>query len=321
MPSIRHALMLCGVLFWGAATPAQDRQELHWLQRIQQAAQMQNYHGTFVYEQGRSMQSSRIVHLWDGQQSRERLEVLDGQPREIIRQHDEVHSLLPEAKTVLVERSRERETFPALFRGATQNLLDFYRIRHVGMARVAGLETDVLALEPKDNWRYGYKIWADRTTGLLLKAQTLNEKNVVVEQIAFTEIKIGGTIDRNLLKPKHNTDGWKIENTMASSEKLTQWSVAPVVPGFVKVREMRRSLGGQSVGHFVFSDGLAAVSVFIEPWREGKAGPENVGTQGAINMLSRRHGDWSLTVLGEAPLPTIRQFANAVEFKTLATKK
>ena len=316
--SILGCLALLGVCF---SVVAHERTEFQWLQRIQQAALTQNYQGVFVYGQGRSMQSSRIVHLYENGQSRERLEVLDGQPREILRHNDEVHCLLPDVKTVLIERSSDRDAFPALFRGASQDLFKYYSLKHQGIERVAGLDADVLWLEPKDQWRYGYRIWADRATGLLLKAQTLNEKAQVVEQMAFTEIRIGVAIDRNLLKQKYNTEGWKIENTTASYEALTQWSVKSVVPGFVKVREVRRTIGGHSVGQFVFSDGLAAVSVFIEQWRDGKAGSENVGNQGAINMLSRRQGEWSLTVLGEAPPAAIRQFANAVEFKSVSLKK
>lgn len=296
-------------------------QGLRWLERVQAAPMRTNYTGVFVYQQGQSVQSSRITHLAVGGSSRERLEMLDGQPREFIRNNDEVRCLLPESRTVRVERSVQHETFPALIQSSAREIAEFYAVRRTGSERVAGRECDVLELVPRDTMRYGYRFWADRATGLPLKAQTINEKGEIVEQIAFSEIRIGGGIDRALLRSRWNTEGWKVESTVASSTPLTDWRIVSPVPGFKKVREMRRTLAGHpEVGQVVFSDGLAAVSIFIEPLREGRVMQEGIASKGAINMISRRYGDHWLTVLGEVPASSIQQFANAVEFQPSASK-
>jgi len=180
--------------------------------------------------------------------------------------------------------------------------------------------------------RYGYKMWADKTTGLLLRAQTLDAKNEVIEQISFTQIEIG-QIDPARVKPSFpNTNGWHIENAVMTPANLSAWTVT-VPPGFKKFQEVKRqisdthnitgstSTSGSSqattqreVSQIVFSDGLAAISVFIESGSKGRS--ESFVQQGAMNIVGRRQGDYWLTIIGEVPASTIRQVSNSIELKS-----
>ena len=321
---LRHGFALCAlalVLPCGLGFAKDLRDETQWLERVQSAPQRVSYTGIFVYQQGQSMQSSRVTHMVDGSDARERLEVLDGQPREILRHNGEVRCVLPESKTLLIERSEQRDAFPALIQTSANDVSANYLIKRMGVERVAGLECDIVELEPRDGLRYGYRLWTERATGLLLKAQMINDKGSVVEQTAFSEVHIGGNIDRSLLKARWNTDGWKVEDASSSASTLPGWGVARAVSGFRKIREVRRTLAGHAdAGQIVFSDGMAAISIFIEPLGADRSEPETVATQGAINMISRRYADHRLTVLGEAPMTSIRFFANAVEFKPSLSK-
>ncbi|HEU4622039.1 MAG TPA: MucB/RseB C-terminal domain-containing protein [Burkholderiaceae bacterium] len=297
---------------WASDAPTAQQ----WLQKLQTAADKLEYTGVFVYQQGGAVQASRVVHVVEPDGAREKLEVLDGTPREVFRQGDETRCLMPDSRTVLVERGAQRDAFPALLQATPQKIAQYYDVKRVGSERVAGLDTDVLTLGPRDKMRFGYRLWVDRQTGLLVKAQTMDERSQIVEQIAFTELRIGGPIDRNALKPSWDTQGWRVEHASATTQALTRWSVNSAVPGFEKTREVKRAVAGQhDVGQFVFSDGLAAISVFIEPWREGKPVAEIVANRGSLNMLSRRHNEWLITVLGEAPMASIRAFAGAVEIR------
>ncbi len=309
-------------LIAGAASAQTVEDAIKWLDRMQTAPARTSYSGIFVYQQGEQVQSSRITHIADSTGSRERLEVLDGQPREFLRHDDEVRCLLPEAKRILIERAGARDSFPSLIQSSTREIAEFYTVRRVGTERVAGVETDALELTPSDNLRFGYRFWADRATGLPLKAQTLNDKGEVIEQIAFSEIKIGQGIDRSLLKSRWNTEGWRIDKAMTEPVGTTQpWNVNSPIAGFKKVREVRRSFAGHpEVVQIVFSDGLAAVSIFIEPLREGQSTQDTNAAKGAINMMGRRMGNHWMTVLGEVPVASLRLFANAVEAQPTPAK-
>jgi len=179
----------------------------------------------------------------------------------------------------------------------------------------------VLTLEPKDAMRYGHKLWADIDSGMLLKAKTLNERGEVVEQFAFTQIQLGGHIPREWLKSQYagKSRDWHVEDARALQANLSQagWSIRIQPPGFRKITEMTRDLGGLSgVGHIVLSDGLAAVSVFIEPAMQKpvKGFPDTL-RQGAFNVYVRQLGSHRIIVVGEAPAESVRSIANAVEYR------
>ncbi|KPF70478.1 hypothetical protein IP84_01840 [beta proteobacterium AAP99] len=302
----------------GGAAAADSRSELVWLAKIQQAALRQNYAGHFVYQQGASMQSSRIAHMVEGGNVFEKLEVLDGQPQEVIRKNDQVYCYIPGARTLLIERRPNPDQFPSLLRRPALEVAEFYDVRLGGSERVAGMDCQVLTLKPKDAFRYGYRLWADRGTGLLLKAQTLDTQGNVIEQIAFTQVRIGGNIDRKLLRTSvTSTEGWRIERADLgrADPALAQWQVKSVPPGFTRTHEIVRSVGGrQQVGQIVYSDGLAAISIFIEPAAAVPNGQREGSTvQGAVSVAMRKLGEHWLTVVGEVPMLSVRRVIGSIE--------
>jgi sigma-E factor negative regulatory protein RseB len=328
-------------IFWGFSAQAENRDPLadgreaqSWLRKIHSTAQKLNYSGTFVYQQANQMRTSRITHVLDGKNEVEKLEILDGKPREYIRNNEEVICYVPELKTLLVEKRITHDVFPAILAANPIDLTEFYSVKMAETGRVAGYDCQSIVLEPKDNLRYGYKLWAEKSSGLLLRAQTLNEKREVVEQIAFTQILIGN-VDRNRVKPSiTNTNGWHVENAVMSQISLSGWSVKALPPGFKKIREVKRMVSDASapnsassvnaqanvlpnqreVAQMVFSDGLAAISVFIEPGSQSRT--EGSIHQGALNIIGKRQGDFWLTIVGEVPSAAIKQVANSIEFKS-----
>lgn len=317
----------------GAELQTDKRDAPGWLRTIQLSAHALSYSGTFVYQQGSQVRTSRITHVADGKNELEKLEILDGKPREYIRNNDEVVYYIPEARTLLIEKRVTQDVFPAILAASPSEIGSYYTMRKAETGRVAGFDCQAVVLEPKDRFRYGYKFWAEKNSGLLLRAQTLSDSNEVVEQIAFTQIAIGN-IDHNRAKPSFTqTNGWRVENSVLSSGAPSGWVVKNMPPGFKKISEVKRlvsdtprvssgaSGGEQSVQasrrevtQIVYSDGLAAISVFIEPGSQSKT--EGSMHQGALNIIGRRQGDFWLTIVGEVPFAAIRQVANSIEFKS-----
>lgn len=212
-----------------------------WLHRIQLAAQRVNYSGTFVYQQANQVRTSRITHLLDGKNELEKLEILDGKPREYIRTNDEIVCYLPETRTLIIEKKIAQDIFPAIIATSPSDVAQFYSLRLGEIARVAGYESQELFLEPKDGYRYGYRLWAERASGLLLRAQTINEKNEIVEQIAFAQVEIGN-INRSRIRPSFlNTTGWHIENSVMISSTLVGFQSQIVALSLYRARNGRES--------------------------------------------------------------------------------
>ena len=202
-------------------------------------------------------------------------------------------------------------------------LAENYTVRKWDTQRIAGLECQVLLLEPKDGLRYGHKLWADMTTGLLLKAQMFNEKGDVVEQIGFTQVEIGGVIEKYHSRFARRDGGrdWRVASAQVLDANLAEagWKIEAAIPGFRKISEMKRSRGdGVELGQVVFSDGLSSVSVFVEPVRPGVKARDGAAVHGAANVYRRTLGDHVVTVLGEAPAACVTRIARAIEFKPAA---
>ncbi|HTN48539.1 MAG TPA: MucB/RseB C-terminal domain-containing protein, partial [Burkholderiaceae bacterium] len=241
-------------------------------------------------------------------------------PREYIRlrteNNDEVRCLIPESRRIVVEHRAVEDPFPGLIGAPAEVILQRYDLKTGETERVAGLECQVLTLEPRDTMRYGYRLCVDRATGLLLRAQTLGDRREVLEQVAFTDIRIGERIDRSRLKPAWATEGWTVERseyTHADLEKAG-W-VVPTPEGFRRTKEVLRRLGAADAMQVVFSDGLATMSVFIEPSATGRTAVEDLQMVGPTAAYSRRLGDALVTVIGEVPPASVRSVAKSVEFR------
>ncbi|MFA5242062.1 MAG: MucB/RseB C-terminal domain-containing protein [Sulfuricella sp.] len=286
-----------------------------WLQRIASAAHNLDYSGTFVYQRGAHMETSSITHMMDESGEHEKLEVLDGPPREIIRNNDEVICFTPESKGVMVERRRSQKSFPALLPLQLSGIGENYVVKLGLVERVAGHDCQNVVLEPRDVYRYGHRFCGENGSGLLLKASTLNEKKEVINQFFFTHARIGGTIDREQLKPRYAMhQHMKPQDIPAMVD--SGWQVKSPPAGFKKIMEQKRTFPGKKVSanHLVFSDELVAVSIFVEPLAGMQKSVTGLSSQGSINVYTRPVAEFQVTVLGEVPAATVMQIANSVSF-------
>lgn len=294
---------------------------LQWLVRASQAAQKLSYTGIFMYQSGSVAETSRITHLVDAAGEAERLEVLDGSPREVVRIGDEVKCYLPENRTVIIERRPGRRSFPALLPATFGGGIgESYVVRKGGMGRVAGMESQSIMIEPRDDLRYGHQWWVDIQSGLLVKASLIGERGEPLETFAFTELRIGGPIDRETIKPnaRMKIREWRVQQSQATAGKADEeaWQFRHSLPGFRKVSSMRRQARADAPAgsHWVFSDGLAAISVFIDPLAGQKEKPETGRfAMGAVNVYKRIVGDALVVVMGDVPHAALQRLGDGIE--------
>jgi sigma-E factor negative regulatory protein RseB len=307
--------VVLAVAVTAGAAFAQPPEALHWLHKIHDATQKMSYTGTFVYQQGGQTETSRITRYVKGSASIEKLEVMDGVPREIVRTGDTVRYYLPESRVVKVERRTGERQFPALLPERVTALAQHYDISLGETRRVAGYDCRAVVLSPKDDLRYGYKLYADIASGMLLKAVTINSAGEPVEQFTFTQLSLGN-VSLDMVKPRHTAGSWRIEDAAAAPASLPGWSVSTELPGFRKVIELKRRLGeARPAGQMVYSDGLAAVSVFIEPLESSAKVRTGLASMGAIHIYTREVANHMVTVVGEAPALSIQRIADGVEYR------
>lgn len=314
----------CAALQAAPALAASDQQEaLQWLQKVAAAAHRLSYTGTFVYRNGRQSETSRIVHVAAQGRQMEKLEVLDGSPREVVRENDEVRCYLPERRMIIVEQRSARRTFPALLPASLAGLGENYTIRMGKLSRVAGIDSQTIHLDPRDAWRYGREYRVDRESGLLLKADTFDDRGESLESLAFVELHIGAPSGKDVLKPTYDKTDWEIRQARLSDIRDDgPWLFRSDLPGFRRQAAMKRSIsspagnGSRDVLHWVFSDGLAALSVFISPVQpQSEPVESDVQTMGSISVMNRLIEGYRVVVMGDVPPAAIRRFADGIEMR------
>ncbi|MEO7152271.1 MAG: MucB/RseB C-terminal domain-containing protein [Burkholderiaceae bacterium] len=311
-----------------SGVPIESRDVRAWLMRIHQAARERSFQGTFVVSGPGGVASARIAHYWQSPNQYERIESLDGQARVVFRQNDIVHTVWPKGRVVVIEQRNSPMSFPALLQTGDDQIADLYELRQLGVERVAGHEASVLLVKPRDAMRYGYRLWSERQSGLLLRAEVLGMQDETLETSAFSDVTIGVKPQPEIvLQGMRRPDGYRVLRPVMATTTLDSegWSLRPTAPGFQAISCVRRPLDdprapeatlleGQ-VLQTIYSDGLTHVSIFIEPYDPQRHTRPMLVSVGATQTLMRRHADWWITAVGDVPSATLRSFVGALERK------
>lgn len=322
------SLMLVGGVSWAQPSPgpagasstiAEQRSIGEWLMRMHDASRKRAYTGTFVVSSDAMLASARIWHACEGDQQIERVDALTGPPRSTFRRNDHVVTFLQDSKIARIERREALGLFPNLLQAADSSIPEFYAARHIGQDRVAGFEADIVQLKPKDPLRYGYRIWSEKKSGLVIKLQTLDLDGRVLEQAAFSELQIDAPVRLDkLVRMMNKTTGYRTERleTVAVDPEVEGWALRDPVPGFRPMSCIKRAAQPglpPTTMQWVFSDGLASVSLFVEPYDEQRHLKQGLVTVGATQSLMKRDEEWWLTAVGEVPPATLKIFAKSLQ--------
>jgi sigma-E factor negative regulatory protein RseB len=313
------------VLALAVAGAASADEPAKWLERMNRALTTLNYDGTLAHWQGGKVEMLRIVHrVKDGTVS-ERLVSLDGSGREFIRTGSKLVCYLPDKRVVLVERTPAKASLLGGFPALNDRTARFYDIKDVARMRFDGHGTHLITVMPRDQYRYGYRLWIDDSTAMPLKTQLCNGQGKVIEQIVFTSLRIRRHIPDSAFRPDISTAGFRwLRNASVPLKQTaagggTVWSAHHLPPGFHMAARAAQTMPGKPgpVDHLVFTDGLASVSVFVETHAETAPGrapvveeSARVGSSYAYSTVVDGH---KVTAVGEAPAQTVRFIADSVK--------
>jgi sigma-E factor negative regulatory protein RseB len=324
---LRRALGALALVFAGLAGPAcaEELSVNAWLMRLHEASRHTTYTGTFVVSASGHLASAKIWHLCEGDQQIERVESLSGTPRATFRRNDEVVTFFPAARVAVSEKRESLGLFPNLLKAPAPEIGAYYDIQHLGMERVAGLDAEVVQLQPRDALRYGYRVWSDKGSGLVVQLQTLATNGKLLEQAAFSELQLDAPVNKaKLTQMMGATQGYRVERreVQKTTPEAQGWTMVKQVPGFQSAGCYTRPvalLAGASgrperTMQWMFSDGLATVSLFVEAFdasRHVREGASELG--GATRTLTHRLGAWWITAVGEVPPATLALFVQGLE--------
>ncbi|MGB5456587.1 MAG: MucB/RseB C-terminal domain-containing protein [Gammaproteobacteria bacterium] len=273
-----------------------------------------NYEGTFVLRKADKMMTMHVVHGVDDRGVWESMESLNGEARKIVRHNNEVMSIYPERRLVTVSQMGDKPGLHPILPENLDKLSRHYTIEQLGDDRIAGRNTSVLNLQPKDAFRYGYKYWLDKDTGVLLKCNLLDEKDDIVEQMMYTSFRKHADVPASAFQIPELKGYTRKEVKKDKGEPASiGWRVTNLPKGFMLTQSTSRHSGENESLHLMYSDGLASVSVFIEPGDNSPHYLEGASTMGALNAYGKRINGVQVTVMGEVPEATVALIAHSME--------
>ena len=295
------------------------------LEKTAFAARELNYSGQFIYQSGSQSRVVEITHMNRDGREMTRNMVLDDKSdksREVYSQGSDIVILQQKNEKVMIEKRRGQNLFPAMLPTDLQLIKSTYTARFGAIEMVAGRSAQIIELMPKDAFRYSYKIWSDAEFGLLLKMTLLDSKNETLEQIYFNQLSMLNLQDPNWFQPKIDVNkNYVMEDSPPVMRVTEDWIVAHLPAGYRKIDQVQRTVPGKPapVNQIIFSDGIASVSLFIEPLSKGMRPKMGHMLVGSTNICANVIDGHQVMVVGEVPAETVEQIAKAVTFKKQTT--
>ncbi len=301
-----------------AAQQAATSDAINWLGRMNDAVSQMNYQGTFIYMEGEDVQTIRITHMADEAGIRERLLSLSGAQREILRDASGVSWVLEDNQQVMEDSTNSPSYFPSFDSMSVAGLKKNYRMTLGDKGRIAGRQVQGLNILPKDNFRYGYVLWLEVESGLLLKWALYGKRKKPLAQLMFTDIRLGDEVDAEELVPsKGRLEYGTVASSLPASQSLSGdvllWKAGKLPPGFELVEHRRLDTASNGVfEHHVYSDGFATVSIYVESSLEQESSLRGTSRLGTTHAFSRQESDIMITVIGDVPARTVQFIGDAV---------
>lgn len=318
---MRVLLVIVSSLIMLAATPAfAQNQAEKMIEQMANSAKTLDYKGYFTYERGMQSASYKIVHQLKGDQEKQRLVFLDGEPLEII---NDGHSLKCIHAGEGGAKASHTESLNTLFKlnRPLSDIWNYYRAELAGKARVAGRAVVQINLLPKDQHRYPYMFYVDQETGLMLKMLVLGHKGRLLERFRYVAIDYTKVEDADLVP--QIKDYTVVDHSDPKADKQLQkavphWQLKWMPDGFRQENPQMAvsKSGGKQHDALMYSDGLSAFSVFIEevevPASQGTS--DRIGSTSVVSRYVQLNNKkvYQITVIGEIPVSTAQQLVAAV---------
>ena len=296
-----------------------------WLDEMNRAFSALSYDGIFSYFSGEDLASLRVVHMVIDGEQRERMVHLNGAPREIVRKGDEVACIVMPGDALLeLEESIPSGPFARAFVRRYDRISENYGLSFFGEDRVADRTAVRVAVTPRDDDRYGYRLWLDKETRLLLRSELIDRDGQRLEIFQFNQIRFGDDVDPAALEPDGKDGSLVSRLTLATKEprpvspEEVAWEASWLPDGFrIAAADTRRAPNSlNTIDTIMYSDGLAAFSLFVEDMPDSGAASmvsRNGATVAVTHMIRNRNNEpYLVTLVGEIPAPTAQRIARSV---------
>ncbi len=305
-----HSLFLFFFISFSVSAQSVDS----WLDKMGEAQRQQNYQGTLVIRQSDKLQAIKVKQGVQAGESWQTLESQTGEDQIIFRKNGQVTTIFPSKKLMTVSSAMVGEAKGPLHPALPENrdkLKQLYILKLGAEERVANKVTQIVKMIPRDKHRYGYTFWLDKQSGLLLKCDLINNKGRVLEQLMYSDIELLPTAPSNLFDETKLQAYKKVMLSDGADVHSNKWHAGDLPAGFVITHSVKNTQKNSSY-HMVFSDGMASVSVFIEPSEDRQQSLVGGSNMGPVNAYSALINDVYITAIGEVPASTVKMISQSI---------
>ena len=302
------------------ATAQQPQTASGWIEKASGAGERHSFVADVVYEQGSHIEALRLWRdVAEDTRLRERLMTLSGPQREILRTSETTTYLMPSGSERLAQRYSNRSIgLPGP--NEIDRLDEHYELNVDGDDRISDRPVQRIRLAPRDEFRYGYAFWLDRKTGLVLRADVIDQDSTPVERFLIVDLEFRDRLAPEALDPVLAENGTSFDRLTQRAESDDEqvavqvaWSVTDLPEGFTLQTDRAQALFDREtpVRHMVFSDGMATVSVYIER-HDAPNSLEGPMSMGGVNIHARTSNGVQTLVVGQVPAATVRRISTSL---------
>ncbi|MDF1690976.1 MAG: MucB/RseB C-terminal domain-containing protein [Zhongshania sp.] len=262
-----------------------------------------NYRAIVSYQVGDQLNSYRITHTVRDGKEFESLESLDGSHQDLVYHGHDINCVHPGPQLIRLFSGEEEQGF-----------YRYYDLDVKGAARVAGREAVTLMIRPRDVYRLGYKLSLDKETGLLLRSDIVNQQGKVLERFQYVMLDLNIPADEPVVADAREVQHRDMKSDGAAIQALARrWRPNWIPAGFTLAQSENNDEAAMT-----YTDGLAVMSVFVEPLVNTEAGQTVIAEGGMRRGASVSYtvafpdqGRFA-TVVGEVPMLTAKQVAKSL---------
>lgn len=299
-----------------SALAAEIEQASTWLNALSQSLKTRNFSTSFVVIKNNHAEPYHWFHGVDeAGKELEILSLLNGPRRDVLRKNEIVSYIEPKISPYSVKTFQISGPIPSIFSGDITSLAENYDFISLGKSRILGRSAQVIRIVSKDQHRFGYRLWLDQESGMLLKMSLITREGIVLEQVQFTHLEFSTDLPEPLKKLQVSDLPQVVDVPQGTYDNDLSWKINWLPSGFEKIRanHHRMSITKQATEFMLFSDGLVDVSVYVNKSAVNHREVEFVlnGATGVFNQVVK---GVEVSIVGKIPLTTAKSIADSVSF-------
>ena len=287
-----------------------------YLQHMQIAYKNLNYEILYLNNLKNTVEPKQLIHGVIDQQEIAYFRYLNGAMRESLQYLGKISYFEQGSQAYTLQSTQSQSVFANITNFDYDKGLASYEYMILGKGRIAGKTAMAVRMISKDQYRYSYIIWIDIDSYLPLRLDTLNNENIILEQIMVVSLQVSEQINPWLESLSHQQLPELIHLPKPENLQASLWKVAWLPSGFKVVKNDQHKLvmyQNEPVSYIMLNDGIVSVSIYISATKTALDDKEQkIIQRGATVLYTYQKNNVEINVIGEIPVATAKRLIESI---------